>query len=157
MSEQSEDAFESARTTTEAVRNRVAPRKLSALRTELAEPTLLDLGGKTQITVPAIVRRRWTPLGNDAVLALTAVTFEGDGLLLVPTSRAKPWLDSPARTHRSWPVSLQKAGNFEIPTQVRISWEGKTLARIDLGYCFLAIPQVAIPGLFQDIWGVEET
>lgn len=131
-----------------------APATLQGLGAVLFEPPDAEtFDGKTQITVPALVRRRWTSRGADEKLKVTCIEISRGVLLVLPTLRARAWTAS-RTTKLKWYVrSMQERGHFEVPAEIRNTWNTKSIVKLDLGYCLLLLPEENVTSVLNRIWG----
>ena len=124
------------------------------LGTELFAPDEKAVRGK-QMTVPASIRRRWTPTGDDRVLSLIGVSLAHGALLVLPKARATAWLNAPGAKPETFELSMQKSGNFEIPVAVRQRWNGARVVRIDFGFCYGLVPKDNVAKMLDMIRGTK--
>ncbi|WP_133059924.1 AbrB/MazE/SpoVT family DNA-binding domain-containing protein [Plantibacter elymi (nom. nud.)] len=130
---------------------------LSALGTTFRPADVRTLGSAQQLTVPPEIRRRWSSSGSDELMMLVGIRLDGDGFLLLPRHRAAAWLRVPGNKNGTFPVSLQRGGNFHLPRPVREAWSSSDIARIDLGYCYLLVPRASIAVVLGEFWGAGES
>lgn len=155
MTTPSADARDRLVVARERASHRADEKDLFALTVELEGPDEKRLEGKYQLTVPATIRRRWTPTGADQSMLLVGVRLFEDALVIVPRSRAMPWLGAPTR-RESFEISMQEKGNIEVPKAVREGWADRVIIRLDLGYAYLLVPKDGTRRLLRQLWGVQE-